>query len=365
MYSTDCGDLYYCIAGTVGLEEEIMIRMLLKYGLFPLLLVASAWANTNEVNVYNWGEYIPDEVLQLFTKETGIQVNYSTYDSEEAVYAKLKANPDGGYDVVFPSANYVQEMAEEGMLHKIDKTLLPNLKNLNPSLLNEAFDPGNQYSIPFAWGTTSIVVNDQYYNPASVNNYSDLWQPRFGNQLLLVNDVRDVFGIALIDLGYSVNDANPEHIYQAYIRLKALVPNIKIYDADSAQQVYCDGDALAGLSESGDVSRAHDCNPHVQYVYTKGPLIGWMDNMVIPNVENAHKFINFILDPKVATMISEYNGFSTPNLTALKAMPKEMQDNQMFNPTPDDLKHLEIETYTGNKTRDLYLKYWEQLKLEG
>jgi spermidine/putrescine transport system substrate-binding protein len=337
--------------------------------LMLMLIPAIFFAATNEVNVYNWGEYIPNDVLLMFTKETGIQVNYSTYDSEEAVYAKLRANPHGGYDVVFPSANYVQEMAEKGMLHEINHQLLPNLKNINPTLLNQPFDPHNKYSIPFAWGTTSIVVQDQYYNPNSIKNYSELWEPRFKNQLLLVNDVRDIFGIALISLGYSVNDRDPKHIYQAYLKLKQLVPNIKLYDADSAQQVYCDGDAWAGVSESGDVSRAHDCNEHVQYIYAKNHLIAWMDNMVIPknalNIENAHKFINFILDPKIAAMISQYNGFSTPNLAALNLMTPEMKNNRMFNPRPEDLKGIEFEAYTGDSTRDLYLKYWEQLKLEG
>lgn len=334
---------------------------------FIFCYMTSAFAAQQVVNVFNWGGYIPSKVLHLFRKQTGIKINYSTYDSNEVLYTKLKITPNAGYDVAVPSAPMVTRMAREGMLLKLDKTKLPNFKNLNPLLLNRTYDPDNQYSVPYLWGTTGILVNLKRYLPREINSWQDFWKPQFHGKLALTNDMRDMFAVALKVLGYSINDQNPAHIRQAYLKLKTLLPNVQSFEADGAEHLYINEDANVGMIESGDAQTVLEENSNFYYVYPKdGPII-WIDCMVIPvgakHIANAYKFINFILRPDIAKMISKSVGFSTPNIAAFKLLPKSVQRNQVLNPTPADLARGNVEGDIGQKARKLYLNYWEQLKL--
>ncbi|MAZ78266.1 MAG: spermidine/putrescine ABC transporter substrate-binding protein [Legionellaceae bacterium] len=342
---------------------NLLIRLLIVL----MTMVGVAWADDNVVNIFNWGQYIPADVLNQFTKETGIKVNYTTYDSDDDLYAKLKINPHGGYDVIFPSSYYVERMAQEGMLHKLSHEKLPNTKYLNPKLLSQSYDPNNQYDFPFAWGTVGIVVNDRFINPRSISRWKDLWSTRFRDRLLLADDVRDIFSVALRALGYSINTRHPVQIQQAYVKLRHLLPNAKLFDANSAQQVYCDDDAYVGVSENGDANEAHTCNPHIRYIYPKDGPIGWMDSVSIPkyapHLSNAYRFINFIYRPDVGAKIQQYNQFSTPNLAAIKLLPASVRQNPIINPSPNDIKGIEFEGYVGD-ANPIYEQYWELLRLE-
>src|SRR5262249_26332333 len=148
--------------------------------LFLLFSVTAASAKPI-LNVYNWGDYMPPGLIQQFEKETGIKVNYTEYDSNETLYAKLKSNPKLGYDVIFPSSYYVLRMRHEHMLLPLDKTKI-TLKNINPILLNQSFDLNNQYSIPYVWGTMAIVVDKKYFDPKTITHLRNFWEPRFKNQ---------------------------------------------------------------------------------------------------------------------------------------------------------------------------------------
>ena len=178
-------------------------------------LLSTAAVADEELYFYNWSEYIPTEVLEQFTEETGIKVIYSTYESNESMYAKLKTHPDG-YDLVVPSTYYVKKMRDEGMLQKIDKNKLSHFDGLDPNNLNKPFDPNNQYSIPYIWGATGIGVNTDFVDKDSVNAWADLWSPEYEGQLLMMDDAREFFHIALTKLGYSANTTNPEEIKVAY-----------------------------------------------------------------------------------------------------------------------------------------------------
>lgn len=330
-------------------------------------VVIKAFAVSNIVNVYNWSGYIPPKVLRKFQQETGIKLNYSNFDSNEDLYAKLKAAPTSGYDVVFPSTSFVQHMAREGMIRKLDKSCIRGMQNLNPQLLNQAYDPHNRYSVPFLWGTTGILLNTKYYTMQEIKSWYDFWQPQLHNRLSMLDDMRDVFAIALKVLGYSINDQNPQHIKQAYLKLKTLLPNIQSFAADGAEHLYINENANLGMIESGDAYSVMQENNNFRYVYPRDGAIIWMDCMVIPigakHLQNAYRFINFILRPDVAAMISEGVGFSSPNLAAIKLMPKAIQQNRVLNPTVADLKHAEFENAISQKARKLYLHYWEMLKL--
>lgn len=176
--------------------------------------------DNNTLYFYNWTEYVPPGLLEQFTKETGIKVIYSTYESNETMYAKLKTYKDGAYDLVVPSTYYVDKMRKEGMIQKIDKSKLSNFSNLDPDMLNKPFDPNNDYSIPYIWGATAIGVNGDAVDPKSVTSWADLWKPEYKGSLLLTDDAREVFQMALRKLGYSGNTTDPKEIEAAYNELK-------------------------------------------------------------------------------------------------------------------------------------------------
>jgi spermidine/putrescine transport system substrate-binding protein len=336
--------------------------------LFSLIFFVFPVRADQVLNVYNWSSYMPDDVIQQFEKETGININYSTYDSNETMYAKLKADPSAAYDIVVPSSYFIQRMSREGMLRTIDKTRLPNFKNLNAEFLNKIFDPHNQYSIPYLWSSTGIVVNTKYFAKNGIKSWSDLWKPEYKDQLLLLDDTREVFSIALMVLGYSANDTNPDHIKQAYEKLKQLLPNVKLFNDIAVQNIYIDEDASIGMGWSGDIFLANQENSAVQYIYPKEGFVIALDNLAIPqgakHLDNAYKFINFLLRPDIAARISQQIGYGTPNEAALKLLPKDIRNDPIVYPDKKTMERAQFQTDVGD-TVSIYEKYLELLKMGG
>ncbi len=327
----------------------------------------AAFAAPEVVNVYIWANWLSPRVIQQFEKETGIRAHLSTYDSNETLYAKLKAGKNPGYDVIAPSSFYVRRMQREGLLEKMDKTRLTNFVNLDRHLLNKAYDPENHYSIPFAWGLTGIFVNDRYFPKQSIKKWADLWDKRFRDKLLLLDDPRDVIPISLMMLGYSINDKNPEHIKAAYEHSKSLMANVKLFNVDAVASILIDEDAVVGMAWNGDVFRASRENPHVKMIFPEEGFNLWLDCLSIakgaPHPDNAYKFIDFILRPDVASSITVDYGFATANALGQKRLPPSIRDNPMINPSPELLERGEIQTDLGDETVALYEKYWERLKM--
>ena len=254
--------------------QKLLILLLI---IINIIFFSPVYAAENIVNVYNWANYMPSAVLSQFEKETGIHINYSTYSGNDELYAKLKAAPNSGYDIVVPSNYFIQRMAQQDMLQKLDKKKLINIKYLNPALLNKSFDPGNQYSLPYFWGSTGIVINKKYINPDHVQSWSDLWKPEFYNRLLILDDTHDVFSMALMKLRYPASDTNPEHIKNAYLALKKLLPNIRLFNSDAVKVNYIDEDAVIGLGYSGDTYQAWRENQNLVYIYPKEGFVVWID----------------------------------------------------------------------------------------
>lgn len=342
-------------------------RLLTKVFICTTLLLSSVAAHATEVlNVYNWSDYMPDDVIQQFEKETGIVINYSTYDSNETMYAKLKADPNAGYDIVVPSTYFIDRMRQQNMLLKLDKTQLTNFKNLNPDLLNKSYDPNNNYSIPYLWGTSAIVINDKYFSKNSITSWADFWNKNLKDQLLLLDDTREVFSMALITLGYPANDVNPVHIKQAYEKLKLLLPNVKLFNDEAVQNIYIDEDVTIGMGWTGDIYMANQENPHIQYIYPKEGFVISMDNLAIPkgaqHIQNAYKFINFLLRPDIAAKISTEVGYASPNEAALKLLPKNILHNTIIYPDKATLRRGQFQTDVGSADQ-IYEKYLELLKM--
>lgn len=339
--------------------------MMMKWLVLLFAVSTGAFAAERTVVVYNWAEYLPDEVIRQFTSETGIRVRYSTFDNNESMYAKVKSLNAGGYDIVVPSAYYVYRMRKENLLAPLDRSRLSNFDKLDPRLLDQAHDPGNVYSVPYLWGSSGIAVDGKRVDPATVKRWADLWKPEFKGRLLLLDDMRDVFGIALKTLGYSANTRNPAEIQAAFEKLRALLPNVKMFNADSPKSAYLAGEVAAGQIWNGEAFMAALEKPSLTYVYPQEGALLWMDNLVIPrnakNVAEAHAFIDFLLRPEIARRISAEIGYSSPNKAAVDAMPPKLRNNRTVNPTAEDLAGAEFQTDVGD-AQALYEQYWSRLK---
>jgi spermidine/putrescine transport system substrate-binding protein len=320
----------------------------------------------NSLNLYAWSNYVPNKVLRQFTKETGIKINLSEYDSNETMFVKLKASKQAGYDVVIPSNYFVARMIKQGMLYPLNKDLLPNLKNINPALLGRGYDPQNRYSVPYLWGASGIVVNSKYIDPNKVRSWKDFWQPQYKDQLMMLSDLRDIFGMALMVLGYSADDKDPEHVRLAYLKLKELLPNVKLFNSDAEQTIYIDEDAVIGMGWNGDIRLTRQENPDVKFIYPEEGSIVWIDSLVIaknaPHPENAHKFINFLMRPDIAKTISTSVGYASSNLEAVKLLPEEMRRDTTINPSQEVLARTQMQNDL-DAVMPIYEKYWEMLRI--
>jgi spermidine/putrescine transport system substrate-binding protein len=317
------------------------------------------------VNLYIWSEYIPDEVIAAFTKETGIKVNLSTYDSNEAMYAKVKL-VGKGYDLVVPSSDYVGLMRREGLLLPVDTKKIANFSLIDPRFTNQSFDPGNGYSVPYMWGSTSLAVNTQVIGGDTVRKMADLWKPELKGKLLLPNDPREVMGIGLKVLGYSINEKDPEHLRQAFERLQSLMPQVRVFDSDSPKQALLSGEVAAGLVWNGEAYVANNENKAIHYLYPPEGFSLWVDSFCIPkgavHVEAAHRFIDYVLRPQVSAIISQSMGYSSPNAKVFDFLPAEMKNNPIVNPSVEDAARGEFLDSLDEQTLKIYEGYWVKLK---
>lgn len=333
------------------------------------LLPLSGFAQDRVLNIYAWTGEIPETTIQQFEKETGIKVNFSTYENNEIMYAKLRAARNAGYDLILPSSYFVDRMRKQNMLAKLDKSKLSNLKNINPTFAHAAYDPTGEYSVPHVWGLTGMFVNDQYYKPDSLKQWPDFWEKRFTDKLMLIDDMREVFSIALISLGYSANETNPDHIRAAFLKLKELMPNIKVLSSDTLVSIMIDEDATAGMAWNGDTYKASTENSHIKFVFPSDGFVIWVDNIAIPanapHKEAAYEFINFILRPEVGKDVALLTHFPTANLAAQKLLPAEIRNNPIAYPPQNVLKRGQFQLDLPQDTLALYEKYWEELKMGG
>lgn len=329
------------------------------------LLTFKAFSNP-VVNVYAWGGEIPKKVIQQFEQESGIKVNFSTYDSNETMYAKLKASQRTIYDVVLPSAYFVERMQKQGMLQPLDHEQLPNLHNLDSRFVHNDYDPGNHYSVPIIWGATGIFFNRKVVaNPPKT--WQGLWSKKWLNQLMLLDDSREVFAMALMSLGFDPNDTDPDHIKKAYKHLLQLVPNIKLFASDGIQAIIIDEDAVIGSAWNGDAFKAHSENNAIEFIYPEDGFVIWVDCLAIPknppHLKEALQFINFILKPETSAQIALKEGHAITNAKGRALLPSPIKNNPMIYPSADTLKNAYFQRDIGEKTVILYNGYWEQLKL--
>lgn len=342
--------------------QTIMKRIFLL-----IFWVNLAAASHQVVNVYNWTGYMPSKVLKEFKSKTGIEVNFSTFASNDELFAKLAAKGgDSGYDIIVPSADFVSRMSKLGMLKTIDYKKIHGKENLNPSLLNKPFDPHNAHSLPYLWGITGVMINRQYYPTLKIRRWHDLWNKNLNNQVLMLDEMKEPFEIALRVLGHPANSQNPSEIKAAYKKLIELMPNIKLFNITAPQSIFANGDIGIGVVYNGDAFVAMQDNPNLDFIFPEDGAFIWIDNIAIPknapHLNNAYAFINFILQPKIAKEIAEFSGYSSPNLKAIQRLPKNIQDNRVLYPSKQVISKATFERDLGD-ANTLYEHYWFLLKL--
>lgn len=342
--------------------------MMKKFGLLFLLILLSSFLlfnlvsscnRSNTLHIYNWADYIPEEVIKEFEKEYNCKVVYDTYSSNEEMYSKLKQGGTG-YDIVFPSGDHVRMMINDGMLEKLDLSRIPNIKNIDPIVLSKTtFDPDHEYSVPYMMGTTGIIVNKKFLKSFE-KSWSIYERADLKNKLTLLDDMREVFGAALKYLGYSVNSTNPEEIEQAKQVILKWKENIIKFDATTYAQGVVNGEfwAVHGYPENVFQLIPEDERDNFEFFVPKEGGTLWIDSMVIlktsKNKDLAYKFINFILRPEISAKISDYLMIPSPVTDAVNY--KEVANIYEIS----DLENCEIIDYLGDKI-DLYNKAWEEI----
>ncbi len=318
------------------------------------------------LNVFNWSEYIPQDVLDQFTKETGIKIAYTTYESNEAMYAKIKLLEGKGYDVIVPSTYFVDLLREDGLLSPIDKSKIPNITQLNKTIINTAFTTEDTYSIPYMWGGQGFMVNKNVVDPASITSWNDLFRPEFHGAILLSDDMRDTFGAALLATGAKLNTVDQAELKTAFEWLQKLKPSVRIFDVTAAKQALISEEVSAGFIWNGDAYIAMQENPNLVFIYPKEGLPLWLDSFAIPaqaeNKDAAHAFINFMLRPEIAARCVEEYNYSTANINAREHLPEEIATSTLIFPTEKELTNSQFSKALGDGQK-IYEDFWVQLKV--
>ena len=319
-------------------------------------LAAAPAFGQGQVNVYNWSDYIAEDQLKKFEQDTGIKVNYTTYDSNEILEAKLRAGRSG-YDVVVPTASpfFVRQLAA-GLYEPLDKARLRNLKNLDPEIMGALakYDPGNAHAIPWMWGTTGIGYNvdaikkrmadapvdslKMIFDPAVVSKFADCG-------VMVLDSATDVFPAALKYLGLDPDSKKSEDLAKAADVVKAVRPYIRKFHSSEYINALAGGDICLAFGYSGDIFQARDRaakakdKQTIAYAIPREGSLLWIDVAAIPkdapNPDNALRFVDFLLVPKVAAASSELTGYANANLPATALLPKDISANPLIYPPAD------------------------------
>ena len=323
--------------------------------------------NSEKVVVYNWGEYLDPEVLTLFEQETGIDVVYEEFETNEILYPKISSGAIA-YDVICPSDYMIQRMIENDLLAEINFDNIPNVKNIGKDYMEQSrqFDPENKYSVPYCWGTVGILYNKTMVDEP-ITSWSVLWDEKYKDNILMQDSVRDAFGVTLKYLGYSLNSTDLDELTEARDLLIKQKPLVQAYVIDQVRDKMIGNEAAIGVIYSGEAIYTQMENPDLEYVIPEEGSNIWIDSWVIPknaeNKENAEKFINFLCRPEIALMNFEYITYSTPNIEARKMIEdEEIRNSEIAFPDLSKYDNLETFQYLGTEADQTYGELWNQVK---
>lgn len=353
--------------------EKIMKKLsALAIGLtaaFSLIGCGSSPSGENgEVIVYNWGEYLDPEAIELFEEETGIKVIYDEFETNEIMYPKVEAGASE-YDVICPSDYMIQKMLENDLLAELNFDNIPNAKaNIGAQYWDQSkeFDPDNKYSVPYCWGTVGILYNKTMVDDP-VDSWSILWNEKYKDNILMQDSVRDAFMVGLKLNGYSMNSTDTAELEAARNSLIQQKPFVQAYVVDQVRDKMIGNEAAIGVIYSGEAIYTQRENPDLEYVIPKEGTNVWIDSWVIlkdaPNKENAEKFIDFMCRGDIAVKNFDYITYSTPNDAARELIEDEaIRNSEIAFPDLSKYSNLETYSYLGEDGDALYNELWKEVK---
>ena len=354
--------------------KKIMIRRVIPVAICIIFIGGGFYyakesdvLNDEKLVVYNWGEYIDPEVLTIFEKETGIDVIYEEFETNEILYPKISSGAIA-YDVICPSDYMIQRMIENDLLSEINFDNIPNIKNIGNQYMEQSrqFDPENKYSVPYCWGTVGILYNKTMVDEP-VDSWSILWNPKYKDSILMQDSVRDAFGATLKYLGYSLNSTDLDELTEAKNLLIEQKPLVQAYVIDQVRDKMIGNEAALGVIYSGEAIYTQKENPNLEYVIPKEGSNIWIDSWVIPknaeHKENAEKFINFLCRPDIALMNFDYITYSTPNEAARELIEDEsIRNSEIAFPDLSKYDNLETFQYLGTEADQVYGDLWNKVK---
>lgn len=322
-------------------------------------------ASNGELNVFVWTEYVSDAAIEAFEEETGIKVNVSTYSSNEDMLAKLKSESEGTYDIIQPSDYAVEYLIAQDKLEALDKDKLTNLSNIDEAYLDESYDPGNEYSVPYEGGVACIAVNTAKVEK-DITSYDDLFDSSLKDQIVVLDDYRAVIGMTERSMGLSMNETDPDTLSKVEEKLLTLKDNVKLYDSDSPKSALISGDCTVGMIWSAEAALAMDENPDIKVVFPSEGAYVFLDNWCIPkgakNYDNAMEFINFMLSSEAAQLNIEDFPYLCPNTAAVEAMGDDYENNEAKNVPTEVISSGEFVKYLDTDTLAIYDEMWTKLK---
>ncbi len=335
--------------------------------LLMLTLVLSLFSGCGDdrvtIRVYNWGEYIDEDMIDRFEDEMGIRVEYTTFDTNEGMYTKVKNAGDDSYDVVVPSDYMIKKMIEEDMLAEINFSNIPNITNVDPMYLNPSYDPESKFSVPYLAGAVGILYNTDETGGADIDSWRALFDDKYAGKVCMLDSMRDSIGLTLKMLGYSMNDTDPAHINEAKELLIAQKPNVLAYGTDNLAQKVMTGTAAMAMVYPGEGISAVDEQPeNLKFVIPKEGSNIAVDSFVIlkttKHQAEAEAFINFMLRPDVAAANAIASGYGTTNAAAKKEMPEDVANDPRLYPSADVVA--KCEEFTS--PNEPYLDAWNEIK---
>jgi putrescine transport system substrate-binding protein len=359
----------------MGIKAALLTAML------ALGISSSAWAADRVVNIYNWSDYIDPAILEEFTKETGIKVVYDTFDSNEILETKLLAGGTG-YDVVVPTASFLQRQIAAGVFQKLDKSKLPNLSN-TWDVINQriaTYDPGNEYSVDYMWGTTGLGYNVDKMKAITGSDEKPTWDVLFKPEMAakfkdcgihILDSASDVMPSALAYLGLNPDSKDPDELAKAGALLESIRPYVRKFHSSEYINALANGDICLALGYSGDIlqakTRAEEAKAGVKLDYAI-PAQGaqmWFDVMAIPadapHVAEAHEFINYMLKPEVAAKATDFVSYANGNKASQAMIDKSVLENPAVYPTPEVLAKLFTVTPYDTKTQRVVTRLWTKV----
>ncbi len=323
--------------------------------------------DAQSINVYNWGEYIDQSVLDDFEAETGIKVNYTTYASNEEMYSKIVSGA-ASYDVIIPSEYMISKMISEDLLAELNFDNIPNYKYIGEEYRGLSYDPEEKYSVPYTWGTVVIVYNTKYVDEEDVADESInlLWNEKYAGNILMFDNPRDAFALAHIRLGHSMNTTNPDDWYEAADELKKQKPLVQAYVMDQIFDKMLNEEAYIAAYYAGDAMTMMDENENLAaYVPREGANM-FFDSMCVlkssRNKEAAEKFINFMCETEIAVRNAEEVWYAIPHTAAYEALDPEQSEDPLVYPPKEVLDKCEVFINLNKETLVLQSELWINLK---